>query len=246
MIKLQHSALIIFSLWMSGPVFSQDKFADIGVHQYDNRTQLLVVPQPPVLTDISLNVNHDPSAVFKPFKYISTKEELYAELDKMRKQYEPFMRNLAPDIASSRHQIPLSEFNWREETLNDITNFTATLTGEGKWENVKIPHFGPPLGRAVTYYFKEVDLAKEDFSKGTLFMCFKGVDYRASVFLNGRYCGFHEGFFAPFEFEISKIAKIGHNNIFIKVENDYPTTTTEDNRKNSVQGEKIRGSLSCI
>ncbi len=239
MTKLLPHALICFSLWMTGPVFSQDKFADIGTNEYDNRTKLLVVPQPPVLQDISLAVAHNPSAVFKSVIEISTKEELYAELDKLRKQYEPFMQNVAPAVVSLRHQIPLTEFGWRMETQSDIDNFPALLRGEGKWGNVKIPHFGPPLGRAVTYYFKEVDLSKDDFSLGTIFICFKGVDYKASVFVNGSYCGSHEGFFAPFEFEISQIAKVGHNSILVKVENDYTTTTMVDDKNNSVQGNKI-------
>ena len=239
MIKLQYSALIICSLWVSGTVYSQDKFADIGTHKYDNRAHLLVVPQPPVLPDISLDVTHDRSAVFKPVKGISTKEELYAELDKMRKQYEPFMQNFAPVIASSRYQIPLSEFNWREETQSDIANFPAILRGEGKWEKVKIPHFGPPIGKAVTYYYREVELDNEVFSKGSLFICFKGVDYKASVFVNGGYCGSHEGFFAPFEFEISKQAKRGKNTIVVKVENDYCTFGGKDDKGNSVVGDKI-------
>jgi len=70
-------------------------------------------------------------------------------------------------------------------------------------------------------------------------MCFKGVDYKASLFVNGNYCGSHEGFFAPFEFEISKKAKIGQNTILVKVENDYTTTTTSDDKNNSIQGNKI-------
>ena len=191
------------------------------------------------MPDISLDVTHDPSAVFKPAREIASKEELYAELDKMRKEYEPFMKNLAPATASFRHQIKLSEFNWRVENQSDIDDFPASLRGEGKWEKVKIPHFGPPLGRAVTYYFREVDLLSDDLSRGTLFICFKGVDYKASVFINGNYCGSHEGFFAPFEFDITKIAKVGLNGILIKVENDYTTTTTEDDRNNSIQGTKI-------
>ena len=239
MIKLWHSLPIIFSLCMTCPVLSQDKFADIGTKRYDNREQLLVVPQPPVLPDISLDITHNPSAAFKPVKEISTKEELYAELDKIREQYKPFMQNLAPVTASTRHQIPLTEFSWRVETQSDIDNFPGSLIGAGKWEKVRIPHFGPPLGRAVTYYFKEVDLEKDDFSQGTLFICFKAVDYKASVFINGNYCGSHEGFFAPFEFEITKVAKIGHNSILVKVENDFTTTTSEDDKKNSVQGNKI-------
>lgn len=234
-----HTALIIFFIFISGTVFSQDKFADIGTREHYKRNQLLVVPQPPVLHDLSLDITHNPSAVFKPVTEISTKEELYAELDKMRKEYEPFMQNLAPPTASTRHQIHLTEFSWRVETRSDLDNFSSTLAGEGKWEKVKIPHFGPPVGRAVTYYYKEIDLEKEDFARGTLFICFKGVDYKASVFVNSNYCGSHEGFFAPFEFDISKVARVGHNNVLVKVENDYTTTTTADDKKNSIQGNKI-------
>jgi hypothetical protein len=239
MTKLLPSALIICSLLSSCPVLSQDKFANIGTREYANKTHLLVVPQPPVLPDIELDVVHNPSSVFKPVKEISTKEELYAELDKMRKEYEPFMSNMAPPLVSCRYQIPLSEFDWREETKSDVENFPSTLRGEGTWERVKIPHFGPPLGRAVTYYFKNVDLVKDDFSRGVLFICFKGIDYKASVFINGNYCGSHEGFFAPFEFEITRVAKVGLNTILVKVENDYTTTTTEDDKNNSIQGNKI-------
>src|SRR5690606_2245219 len=114
-------------------------------------------------------------------------------------------------------RIPLTTFNWRVETPEDLTDFSATLKGEGEWGKVNIPHFGPPLGRAVTYYFKEIYLTKEDFAKGRLFICFKGVDYKASVFVNGRLCGTHEGFFAPFEFEISTIARPGKNALLVKV-----------------------------
>ncbi len=239
MTKVFRPALIICFLLISGSAFSQDKYADIGTREFEHRTDLLIVPQPPLLPDLSLDLVHNPSSVFNPVNEISTKEELYAELDKMRKKFEPFMQNLAPAVVSSRHQISLSEFNWREETQGDIDNFPATLRGEGKWQLVKIPHFGPPVGRAVTYYYKEVELGKKDFSGENLFICFRGVDYSASVFVNGSYCGSHEGFFAPFEFDITKLAKAGLNGILIKVENDYTTTTTEDDRNNSIQGTKI-------
>jgi beta-galactosidase/beta-glucuronidase len=87
--------------------------------------------------------------------------------------------------------------------------------------------------------FKEIDLTKEDFSKGNLFICFKAVDYKASVFVNGRLCGSHEGFFAPFEFEISKTTHPGKNTLLIKVENDFSTTGGKDDKGNHVIGDKI-------
>ncbi|HWS00550.1 MAG TPA: glycoside hydrolase family 2 TIM barrel-domain containing protein, partial [Prolixibacteraceae bacterium] len=230
------SFLIFF---VAKTISAQDKFADIGTRKYDVRANLLTEPQPPVLPDINLPLTHNPGSVFKVVKPISTKEELYAELTKMRNRYEPFMQNLAPAPAETRVKIPLTEFNWRIETPADPADFAATLRGEGNWEKVGIPHYGPPLGRAVTYYFKEIELSQDIFAKGNLFLCFKGVDYKTSVFVNGSLCGTHEGFFAPFEFEISKFARTGKNTILIKVENDYATQNGKDDQGNSVIGDKI-------
>ncbi|WP_140939264.1 glycosyl hydrolase 2 galactose-binding domain-containing protein [Sphingobacterium lumbrici] len=220
-------------------VYSQDKFADIGTRIYDTRVHLLEQPKPPVLADVNLPVTHNPASVFKAVKPISTKEELYNQLADLKTRYLPFMQNLAPVPIGTRKQIPLSRFNWRVESSEDLLNFPFTLQGGGQWEEVQIPHYGPPLGRAVTYYYKEIDLAATDFAAGNLFICFKGVDYKASVFVNGSLCGSHEGFFAPFEFEISKIAKPGKNHLLVKVENDYTTTGGKDDKGNELVGNKI-------
>lgn len=233
------SICLTLCLLQFSPVIAQDKFAEIGTRKYTARVNLLTEPQPPVLPDIDLPITHHQASVFKAVKPISTKEELYAELDKMRKHYEPFLQSLAPVPAETRKQIPLTEFNWRIETPADLSDFAATLRGEGKWQKVAIPHYGPPIGRAVTYYNKEIELNQDVFEKGNLFICFKGVDYKASVFVNGNLCGTHEGFFAPFEFEILKIARLGKNTILIKVENDYATQGGKDDRGNSVVGDKI-------
>ena len=111
----------------------------------------------------------------------------------------------------------------------------AVERGEGEWTAVKIPHYGAPLGRAVTYYRKVVDLSPAMFRAGALFICFKGVDYKAEVYVNGTLAGTHTGFFAPFEFNIAKLARPGKNTILVKVSNDYTTTG------NSLGGENVRG-----
>jgi len=221
--------------------FGQDRFATIGTRKYENRMQQLTVPQPPVLPDISLPVTDDPHAAFKKTEAMSTKEEVNAALEKLREKYRPFMKNVAPAPEEMRNRIPLNEFNWRIETEADRSDFISALQGKGQWTKVSIPHFGPPLGRAVTYYFKEISLSADDFSKGSLFICFKGVDYKATVFVNGTCCGSHEGFFAPFEFNISRIARVGENKILVKVENDYTTTGGNDDQGNQVIGNKIYG-----
>jgi hypothetical protein len=148
------SLLFIAFILISQGVYSQDKFAEIATRTYDTRLHLLTEPKPQVLPSINLPVSNNPAAAFKAIKPISTKEELYAALGTLKKRYEPFMQNLAPVPAVTRKQIALTTFNWRIETPEDLTNFSSTLNGGGKWEKVNIPHYGPPLGRAVSYYFQ--------------------------------------------------------------------------------------------
>jgi len=230
--------LTIFVLFFSASAFAQDQFADIGTRKYETRKHLLIEPQAPVLPAVELPASNNAAAVFKPVKPMSTKEELYEALAKLKETYKPFLQNVAPVPAATRKQIVLSTFNWRVETPDDISNFTGTLRGEGKWTSVNIPHFGPPLGRAVTYYFKEIDVTKE-YLTDKLFICFKGVDYKASIFLNGRYIGSHEGFFAPFEFDLASVVHQGKNQLLIKVENDFTTFGGKDDQGNHVVGDKI-------
>jgi hypothetical protein len=230
--------LAIFILFFSVFAFAQDQFADIGTRKYDTRKHLLIEPQAPVLPAIELPMSNNAAAVFKAVKPMSTKEELYGALAKLKETYKPFLQNLAPVPALTRKQIVLNAFNWRIETPDDISNFTGTLKGEGKWTSVNIPHFGPPLGRAVTYYYKQIDVAKE-YLNDKLFICFKGVDYKASIFLNGRYIGSHEGFFAPFEFDLTSVVHQRKNQLLIKVENDFTTFGGKDDQGNHVVGDKI-------
>ncbi len=237
---------IFFACWLV--VFAtlnksqaQDKFAEIGTRQYETKEHLLVVPQPSVLPEKYLPVTHRVDAIFEKEEAVSTSEELSVELDEMREAYLPFMRDMAPPITEMRKRILLEEMSWRIETEEDRFDFLSTLQGGGEWEKVRIPHYGAPLGRAVTYYFKKIELDQEVLDKGCLFVCFKGVDYKATVFFNGNYCGGHEGFFAPFEFNISSLAKPGENTLLVRVENDFTTTGGKDDKGKNVVGDKIYG-----
>lgn len=42
-----------------------------------------------------------------------------------------FMQNLAPVPVTNRKQIPLTGFDWRIETHEDLSNFAVTLRGKG-------------------------------------------------------------------------------------------------------------------
>lgn len=199
----------------------RDIFAQIAAQRVAYRDAVLVEPQPPKLPGRFLPVGEpDTKTPFCPLRKLDTAEKLQRELERQRHRHEKFLKNLAPKLKKTRITVPLEKFNWRIETQNDRTDFAYTLAGRGKWERVRIPHYGPPLGKAVTYYRTIFNVTKAMKSKGALFVCFKGVDYKAHVFVNGTYLGSHEGFFAPFEFEFTLHANCGENTLLVKVEND--------------------------
>ncbi len=59
----------------------------------------------------------------------------------------------------------------------------------------------------------------------TLTLRFRAVDYIARVWLNGTYLGSHEGYFNPFELEVTKAVRSGSNTLVVRV--DSPRDPTE-------------------
>ncbi len=165
---------------------------------------------------------------------------LEEELAKWRERMGPFLADLAPKRESLRRSFPLETFDWRLETEADRQDFSGqTLKGVGVWEQITIPHYGAPIGKATTYYRTVFDLKAEMLASGSLFLCFRGVDYLADVFLNGRLLGSHEGFFAPFEFDVSTAAAAGKNTLVIRVRNDAVMLSNNAWGQPSQEGDKI-------
>lgn len=52
----------------------------------------------------------------------------------------------------------------------------------------------------------------------TATLVFSGVDYYADVWLNGTYLGSHEGYFQPFQFDVSHLLKRQHNVLVVRVD----------------------------
>ncbi len=199
----------------------RDIFAEIAAQRETMRSKTLVEPVPMKLPKIVIeSKKSDPKAVFRPAPKMRTREELDAELQRQRQKVEKFMANLAPAIESTRQVIPLVNFGWHVETEAEKKDFGCALRGEGEWQSVRIPHYGPPLGRARTYYRTGFHLDENQFRDKACWIRFKGVDYKAHVFMNGTYLGSHEGFFAPFEFDFSACARHGENVLVVRVEND--------------------------
>ncbi|MBD0777819.1 glycoside hydrolase family 2 [Maribacter sp. ANRC-HE7] len=227
-----YTALLLSFMFFSGycqeKKKTEDHFSKIGTRKTSTRIHLLEEKLPPVLANLYLPKMSGKKSAFQPMDKMDTPEELKRELSLMDAKFTPFMANFAPKLKATRKQLQFNELQWRIETVQDQQNFTETLQGKGDWTNVKIPHYGPPEGRATTYYFKTFELDSEMLNFESQFICFKGVDYRTKVFINGALVGVHEGFFAPFEFNISKHIKSGVNTVLIKVENDFSTLGSPD------------------
>ena len=198
-----------------------DQFADIALTVSPLSNPELEVPSPPDLVETILPLEDSARAEFTPLKKISTPDELRGELDRWKARYSSFLLDLAPQPESTRYCQDLSEFDWRIEDEEDRSDFNRVLSGGGAWDKVVLPHYGGPLGKAVTYYRSSFILEDDPREGESCYICFKGADYRAHIFINGAYVGSHEGFFAPFEFDISTQVHQGENVLTVKLENDY-------------------------
>jgi len=142
-----------------------DIFARIAVQRLSDRHQRLAEPEPAPVPDTDLPVRRRGRAVDWPAPpAITSAAELRAELDRSLKRHQPFLRELAPELESTRLRKPVWRFDWRVESPQDRADFASTLAGAGDWQRVTIPHFGPPLGRAVTFYRTRVKLSRRMLS----------------------------------------------------------------------------------
>lgn len=195
-----------------------DQYANIAAGGVLTEGKGLEAPQPEILNKKTWVVNPGREGyAFSP--KMNSREELYEELKIWKENYRPYMRKLAPKLEETEKNQELESFQWREETEEDRRDFRTVLEGEGSWETVAIPHYGGPLGMAVTYYRTHFRVSWE--KEEAVYLFFKGVDYIAKVYVNGAYVGSHEGFFAPFRIDISKYAKQGENTLVVQVENDF-------------------------
>jgi len=99
-----------------------------------------------------------------------------------------------------------------------------------------IPHDWNTWNSELKYYEGIVWFRKAfDFKKKSdkrYFLYFGAVNYRANVYLNGEYLGYHKGGFTPFNFEITDKIQPGKNQVVVMVDNtrspdEVPTVNTD-------------------
>ncbi len=196
-----------------------DFFANIAANGIGGRMEFLE-EQTPAKKDIkTVALKEEGHSPIKTGEKMSTREELKEELAKMRTKYAPFLENHAPAIEKINVQIPLTEF--------DVDG-----------EKITLPHYGGPSGYAKKVYTTEFTLDSVDENKA-YYICFKGVDYKAFVYINDVCVGTHEGFFSPFEFDICENIKVGKNTLKVEVYNDYIYLGNAFATQEKTEGDKL-------
>ena len=218
---------------------TSDFFADIATARVADQRELLVAPAQAPVPDIVLPMSSaDSGSPFPQAARIRTHEQLKTALAQMRERYLPFMRDLAPGLPQTRSRLDFCTFQWRIETPQDRMRFDEVLAGMGVWEDVVVPHYGPPLGKAFTLYRAEFDLPDWAAGHEVKLLRFGGVDYKCQVYLNGLCVGTHEGFFEEFHMNCTDALRPGANVLVIRVENDH-TMLGENTGGITADGDKI-------
>ena len=162
-------------------------------------------------------LNLDSSAEsFELPKEADTAEELSVLLDNAREKYRSFLSDVKP----------VSEKGVKRREINKFK-----LNGK----IIKIPDYSGPTGNAQKVYETTFSLRKKADKRYRI--AFSAVDYIAEVFVNDKFVGSHEGFFAPFKFDITDEVTDGKNALKVVVKNDF--TYLGNERK--LNGEKVQG-----
>lgn len=99
---------------------------------------------------------------------------------------------------------------------------------DGKWDKVTVPHCYSTDRRyhyhtGTAWYFKKLPATPP--AAGTrAFIRFDAVFYQATVWLNGKQLGSHEGGYTPFEFDVTDLLA-ADNFLAVRVNNAWSTTT---------------------
>ncbi len=202
---------------------ANDFFANIADSYAVDESRGLISPCPPELPQREIPLRAGTEGQFTPYKKMDTKEELYQALAKSREAHAPFLRNLAPPLEEMVEHIELTDFQWSLDGADPTP--------------VKIPHYGEKMGLHTARYETSFQLGA--FEGRRVILTFKAVDYIAEVFVNGKFAGRHEGFFAPFEFDVTDIAKEGENHLLVVVKNDFTMTGNACDAGIKIDGDKI-------
>jgi len=217
-----------------------ERFAAVEAQPAPPRAAMRENP-PPALPSLELESERSDDSVEFPERHrIRTREEFRAALAELRSQYEPFLRDHTPPVPATRARVELDTFQFRMEEPEDLVDISRVSRGEGSWQDVHIPDYRGPVGWWAGYYRKVLEIPPDVKNQGAVLLCFGAVDYKCQVYLNGRMLAGHQGYFAPFEVEITPYLRpAGENVLVVRIENESVMYGLEAWEGTKVDGDKI-------
>lgn len=204
---------------------TQDFFADIAMTQHPISTtdkEIMPRPLPEKRAEIGgKGFPYDKAGFTTDLSLEERLKEFRSELAKLKEQYAPFLENHLPKVVSADVTI-LDNFSFRYAAKGEI--FTQIENSSLEWEEVTIPDYRGPAGaegKWRAYYKTQFSLPVKN-EKERVVLQFQCVDYKAFIYVNGNFVGQHEGFFAPFSFDVTDYVT-DNNTLIIEVHNDIPT-----------------------
>ncbi len=204
---------------------NQDFFADIAMTKHPiNNTDKEIMPRELPRKKAAEGGAGFPygKADFAGVKSLNERLAQFQEdLAALREKYAPFMENHLPKVVPA-NVTNLNNFSFRYAAKGEI--FTKIEENPADWEEVTIPDYRGPAGAEGKWrgcYKTQFPMPVMN-EKERVVLCFQCVDYKAFVYVNGNFVGQHEGFFAPFSFDITDYVS-ENNTLIIEVHNDIPT-----------------------
>jgi beta-galactosidase/beta-glucuronidase len=108
------------------------------------------------------------------------------------------------------------EENWAAGNRRFSRSILVPFAFETPKSGIGDPSFHPWI------WYRRSFTVPAGWKENRVLLCFGAVDYRAWVWINGRFAGQHEGGGVPFRFDITGLAKAGANTVTVRAE-DPPT-----------------------
>ncbi len=96
-----------------------------------------------------------------------------------------------------------------------LKKYDGEMNVPSNWEKQGLHNFNGTIWFIKAFPFNCSIPNRTSTENNLIILNFLGVDYFADVWLNGNFIGHHEGYFQPFDFDVSKLLNKSSNNILV-------------------------------
>lgn len=121
---------------------------------------------------------------------------------------------LEASSGSGQRRLPLDGI-WRYWPTDDRADLASPAVSDTEWPKMALPNnwYLEGLDTSGVVWFRRHFQVPASYRGKKLRLRFDGVDYFANVYLNGVLLGSHEGYFQPFEFDVSRAINFDGDNV---------------------------------